>query len=353
MKIEIDVEQFANDLKAGKSIGGANGALGSLIKQLTEAALAAEIDSHLAKDLSNNRRNGYSSKTMKSDHGTFELDVPRDRNGNFEPEIVKKNQTSMTSEIEDKILSLFALGNSYSQIAKYIEDFYCVGFSKATISAVTDKIIPMLNEWKTRPLEAVYPFVFLDAIHYKVKEDGKYISKAFYTVLGVRVDGKKEVLGLYLNESEGAKFWLQVLTDLQNRGVKDILIASVDGLKGFPEEEALYELDKLEEKWGKKYPIVFQSWRNKWENLTVYFQYPEDIRRVIYTTNIIESVHRQFRTLTKTKGAFPNDDSLLKLLFMGIKNAEQKWTMPIRNWSLTLSQLAIHFEGRLDDSLNL
>ena len=235
MKIEIDVEQFARDIKAGKSIGGANGALGSLIKQLTEAALAAEIDSHLAQDLSSNRKNGYSSKTMKSDHGTFELDVPRDRNGNFEPEIVKKNQTSMTSEIEDKILSLFALGNSYSQIAKYIEDFYCVGFSKATISAVTDKIIPMLNEWKVRPLEAVYPFVFLDAIHYKVKEDGKYISKAFYTVLGVKLDGKKEVLGLYLNESEGAKFWLQVLTDLQNRGVKDILIASVDGLKGFPE----------------------------------------------------------------------------------------------------------------------
>lgn len=258
----------------------------------------------------------------------------------------------------------------------------------------------MLQEWKTRPLEAVYPFIFLDAIHYKVKEDGRYISKAFYTVLGVRVDGKKEVLGLYLNESEGAKFWLQVLTDLQNRGIKDILIASVDGLKGFPEainsvfpdtqvqlcivhqirnslkyvgsanqkqfakelkdvyqaftkEEAEFELDKLEEKWGKKYPIVFQSWRNKWENLSVYFQYPEDIRRVIYTTNIIESVHRQFRTLTKTKGAFPNDDSLLKLLYMGIQNAQKKWTMPIRNWSLTISQLAIHFEGRLDNALNL
>ena len=400
MKIEIDVEQFANDLKAGKSIGGANGALGSLIKQLTEAALAAEIDSHLAKDLSNNRRNGYSSKTMKSDHGTFELDVPRDRNGNFEPEIVKKNQTSMTSEIEDKILSLFALGNSYSQIAKYIEDFYCVGFSKATISAVTDKIIPMLNEWKTRPLETVYPFVFLDAIHYKVKEDGKYIAKAFYTVLGVKVDGKKEVLGLYLNESEGAKFWLQVLTDLQNRGVKDILIASVDGLKGFPEaikaifpntevqlciihqirnslryvvskdqkefmkdlrpvyeatikELAEEELLKLDEKWGKKYPIVLQSWQNKWENLSVYFKYPPEIRKVIYTTNIIESVHRQFRKLTKTKGAFPNDNSLLKLLFMGIKNAEKKWTMPVWNWSLTLSQLAIFFEGRLDNELKI
>lgn len=400
MKIEVDVEQFARDIKAGKGIGGVDGALSFLIKQLTEAALAAEIDSHLAQDLQKNRKNGYSSKTMKSSDGPFELDVPRDRNGSFEPEIVKKNQTSMSDEIEKKILSLYALGNSYSQIAKHIEDIYCVGFSKAAISAVTDKIVPMLQEWKVRPLEAVYPFVFLDAIHYKVKEDGRYISKAFYTVLGVRTDGKKEVLGLYLNESEGAKFWLQVLTDMQNRGVKDILIASVDGLKGFPEainavfpktqvqlcvvhqirnslkyvgsnnqkqfakelksvyqaftrEEAQTELDRLEEKWGSKYPIVFQSWRNKWDNLSVYFDYPEDIRRVIYTTNIIESVHRQFRMLTKTKGAFPNDESLLKLLFMGIQNAQKKWTMPIRNWSLTISQLAIHFDGRLDDALGL
>ena len=400
MKIEVDVEQFARDIKSGKGISGADGALGSLIKQLTEAALAAEIDSHLSTDLNKNRKNGYATKTMKSDHGTFELDVPRDRNGSFEPQIVKKNQTTMTDEIEKKMLSLYALGNSYSQISKHIEDIYGVEFSKAAISAVTDKIIPMLNEWKTRALEAVYPFIFLDAIHYKVKEDGRYISKAFYTVLGIRVDGKKEVLGLYLGENEGAKFWLQVLTDLHNRGVQDILIASVDGLKGFPEainsvfpntevqlciihqvrnslryigsinqkqfaselkavyqaftkDEALYELDKLEEKWGKKYPIVFQSWRNKWENLSVYFKYPEDIRRVIYTTNIIESVHRQFRTLTKSKGGFPNDDSLLKLLYMGIQNAQKKWTMPIRNWSLTISQLAIHFDGRLDNALNL
>lgn len=400
MKIEVDVEQFANDIKSGKGISGADGALSSLIKQLTEAALSAEIDSHLSQDLDKNRKNGYSSKKIKSEHGAFDLDVPRDRNGSFEPKIVKKNQTTISDEIEQKMLSLYALGNSYSQISKHIEDMYGVGFSKAAISAVTDKIIPMLHEWRTRPLEAIYPFIFLDAIHYKVKEDGKYISKAFYTVLGVKIDGKKEVLGLYLGESEGAKFWLQVLTDLQNRGVEDILIASVDGLKGFPEainsvfpntqvqlcvvhqirnslryigsinqkqfaqelkavyqaftkEEAFYELEKLEEKWGKKYPIVFQSWKNKWENLSVYFQYPEDIRRVIYTTNIIESVHRQFRKLTKTKGAFPNDESLLKLLYMGIQNAQEKWTMPIRNWSLTISQLAIHFEGRLDDALSL
>lgn len=400
MEFQIDTEAILQQIREGKALGGKDGALAPLIKQLTEAALQAEIESHLTQDLAKNRKNGISSKTMKSEVGSFELDVPRDRAGTFDPQIVKKNQTHMSDQIEQKILSLYALGNSYSQISEHIEEIYGVGFSKATISAVTDKILPMLQEWRVRPLEELYPFIFLDAIHYKVKDEGKYISKAFYTVLGVKTDGKKEILGLYLGESEGAKFWLQVLTDLQNRGVKDILIASVDGLKGFPEaitsvfpntevqlcivhqirnslrfvgsanqkqfaselksvyqaftkEEAENELDKLEEKWGKKYPIVFQSWRNKWDNLSLYFQYPEDIRRVIYTTNIIESVHRQFRTLTKTKGAFPNDDSLLKLLFMGIQNAQKKWTMPIRNWSLTLSQLSIYFEGRLNHALNL
>jgi len=400
MEFQIDTDAILQQIREGKALGGKDGALAPLIKQLTEAALQAEIESHLTQDLVKNRKNGTSSKTMKSEIGNFELDVPRDRAGTFEPQIVKKNQTHMSDQIEQKILSLYALGNSYSQICDHIEEIYGVGFSKATISAVTDKILPMLQEWRVRPLEELYPFIFLDAIHYKVKDEGRYISKAFYTVLGVKTDGKKEILGLYLGENEGAKFWLQVLTDLQNRGVKDILIASVDGLKGFPEaitsvfpntevqlcivhqirnslrfvgssnqkqfsselkavyqaftkEEAENELDKLEEKWGKKYPIVFTSWRNKWDNLSLYFQYPEDIRRVIYTTNIIESVHRQFRTLTKTKGAFPNDDSLLKLLFMGIKNAEKKWTMPIRNWSLTLSQLSIYFEGRLNKALNL
>jgi transposase-like protein len=398
MKIEIDVAEFAAQLKAGKGIGGKDGALTPLIKQLTEMALQAELETHLSQDLERNRKNGVSSKTMKSSNGTFELDTPRDRNGSFEPELVKKNQTHMSDELESKMLSLFALGNSYSQIADHIEDMYGIHFSKPAITAITDKLIPKLEEWKKRPLESIYPFVYLDAIHYKVREDGTYISKAFYTVLGVTLEGKKEILGLYLNESEGAKFWLQVLTDLQNRGVKDI--ASVDGLKGFPEainavfpetevqlcivhqirnslkyvasknqkqfagelkkvyqaftkEEAELELDKLEEKWGKKYPIIFDSWRNKWDNLSNYFKYAEPIRKVIYTTNIIESVHRQFRTLTKTKGAFPNDNSLLKLLYAGIQNAEKKWTMPIRNWSLTISQLNIHFKERLNGYLDL
>lgn len=400
MKLEIDVAEFAAQLKAGKGIGGKDGALTPLIKQLTEMALQAELETHLAQDLEQNRKNGVTSKTMKSSDGEFQLDTPRDRNSSFEPEIVKKHQTHMSDELENKMLSLFALGNSYSQIADHIEDMYGVHFSKPAITAVTDKLIPKLEEWKKRPLNEIYPFIYLDAIHYKVREEGRYISKAFYTVLGVNLEGKKEVLGLYLNDSEGSRFWMQVLTDLQNRGVKDILIASVDGLKGFPEainaifpdtevqlcivhqirnslkyvgsnnqkqfakdlkavyqaftkEEAEIELDKLEEKWGKKYPIVFESWRNKWDNLSNYFKYADPIKRVIYTTNIIESVHRQFRTLTKTKGAFPNDNSLLKLLYAGILNAEKKWTMPIRNWSLTISQLNIHFKERLKDALDL
>ncbi len=400
MKIEIDVADFAEKIRTGKGLSGKDGALTALVKQITEMTLQAELESHLAQDLEKNRKNGYMSKTMRTEHGEFELETPRDRNGSFEPQIVKKSQTNLSDEIEKKMLSLFGLGSSYSQITEHIEDIYGVHFSKPAITAVTDRLIPMLEEWKIRPLDTIYPFIYLDAIHYKVREDGHYVSKAFYTVLGVNLEGKKEILGLYLNESEGAKFWLQVLTDLQNRGVQDILIASVDGLKGFPEainavfpntevqlcivhqirnsvkyiaskdqkvftgelksvyqaftkEEAEVALDKLETKWGKKYPIVFESWRNKWDNLSNYFKYPEPIRRIIYTTNIIESVHRQFRTLTKTKGAFPNDNSLLKLLFAGIKNAEKKWTMPIHNWSLTISQLNIFFKERLKDALGL
>ena len=399
MNETFDLNEALEAIKAGAKIDGKDGVLAPLIKQLTEAALEAELETHLGNEI-RNRKNGKSSKTMKSSVGEFELDVPRARNGTFEPQFVKKHQTHMSDQIEQKILSLYALGNSYTQISEHIEDFYGIHFSKATISAVTDKVIPLLKEWQQRPLERVYPFVWLDAIHYKIKENGKYISKAIYTILGVNLSGQKEILGLYLSENEGANFWLQVLTDLQNRGIEDILIASVDGLKGFPEainatfpqtkvqlcivhqirnslkyvasknqkefmkdlklvyqaiskEAAELELDRLEEKWGSKYPIVINSWRNKWENLSYYFKYPEDIRRIVYTTNIIESVHRQFRKLTKTKGAFPNENSLLKLLYMGIQNAQKKWTMAMRNWSLTISQLAIFFEGRLDKALEL
>lgn len=403
-EFDFDFNEVLKEFRSGKRLTGKGGLLAPLIKQLTEAALEAEVESHITADVlsgNKNRRNGVNKKTIKgTSGGSFELETPRDRNGTFEPQIVKKHQTTLSDEIEEKILSMYGLGMSYADISKHIEEIYQVSISTATISAVTDKIISKVKEWQARPLESIYPFVWLDAIHYKIKDGGKYVSKAVYTVLGVGMDGKKEILGLYISENEGANFWLSVLTDLNNRGLEDILIASVDGLKGFPEaikaifpktevqlcivhqirnslryvasknqKEFMKDLKlvyqattkdlaeenllKLDEKWGKKYPIVLNSWQNKWENLSVYFRYPADIRKVIYTTNIIESVHRQFRKLTKTKGGFPNENSLLKLLYMGIQNAQQKWTMPVWNWSLTISQLAIFFEGRLDKYLKV
>jgi len=400
MTEDFDFERALADLRAGGDLTGKDGILTPLIKQLTEAALKAEMAAHLETDNTQNRKNGYGRKTVKAPSGSFELETPRDRSGTFEPQLVRKHQTHLTDEIERKIISMFGLGMSYQDIASHIADLYGLDISNAMISSVTDKLIPELKAWQARPLNSHYPFVWLDAIHYKVKEDGRYGSKAVYTVLGLTLEGKKEILGLYLSESEGANFWLSVLSDLQNRGLTDILIASVDGLTGFPEainsifpdtevqlcvihqirnsmkyvasknqkafmadlkpvykaatlEAAESALDALEAKWGDKYPIVIKSWRRKWPNLSVYFKYPADIRRVIYTTNAVEAVHRQFRKLTKTKGAFPNENSLLKLLYMGIQNASKKWTMPLQNWNLTLSQLSIYFEGRLDDVLDI
>lgn len=400
MSEKFDFEAALKALQSGQPITGKDGVLAPLVKQLTEAALEAELDSHLAEEVNANRRNGKSKKTVKSASGAFELETPRDRDGTFEPKLVKKHQRTVSDEIEAKILSMYAIGTSYSDIVSQVEELYGISVSTATISAITDKLIDQVKAWQARPLEPLYPFVWLDAIHYKIRDKGRYQSKAVYTVLAVNLDGKKEVLGLYLSESEGANFWLSVLTDLQNRGVGDILIASIDGLTGFPDAiasiypqtevqlcivhqirnslryvasknhkafmvdlkrvyraaslgEAQTALDELESAWGDKYPIVIKSWRTKWENLSAYFKYPADIRRIIYTTNSIEAVHRQFRKLTKTKGGFPNDNSLLKLLYMGINNASKKWTMPIQNWNLTLSQLSIFFEGRLDDALDL
>ncbi|WP_432323253.1 IS256 family transposase [Yersinia enterocolitica] len=397
MSQPFDFDKALKALQSGQALTGKDGILTPLIKQLTEAALAAELDSHLAQDLEANRKNGSGKKTIKAPTGRFELTTPRDRNGTFEPQLVKKHQTTLSDEIERKIIRMFALGMSYKDISQEIEDLYAFSVSSATISAVTDKVIPELKQWQQRPLEAVYPFVWLDAIHYKIRENGRYQSKAVYTVLALNLEGKKEILGLYLSENEGANFWLSVLTDLQNRGVNDILIACVDGLTEFPEainsiypdtevqlcvihqirNSIKYVASKhhkafmadlkpvyravskeaaetaLEEKWGQQYPVVLQSWRKKWENLSHYFRYPATIRKVIYTTNAIESVHRQFRKLTKTKGAFPNENSLLKLLYLGLMNAQEKWTMPIQSWNLTLSQLAIYFEGRLDKVITL
>jgi putative transposase len=399
-KINFDMESAIQALREGKDLSGKDGIFTPLIKQLTEAAMQAELEEHLAAEEIPNRKNGTTSKTMKTPAGEFELKTPRDRAGTFEPQIVKKHQTHLTDELERKVIALFALGNSYQDIRSHIVDMYDISLSNGTINAVTDKLLPELQAWRERDLDAIYPFVWLDAIHYKIKENGRYVSKAIYTILGLNIEGKKELLGLYLSDQEGAHHWLSVLTDLHNRGVKDILIACVDGLKGFPEAiESIYPnteiqhcvihqirnsmkyvasknqkafmadlkcvykaatlsaaeaaLDELEAKWGDKYPMVIKSWRSKWVTLSAYFKYPDYVRTAIYTTNAVEAVHRQFRKLTKTKGGFANENSLLKLLYAGILKASERWTHPVQNWNLTLSQLAIHFEGRLDEHLAL
>ena len=396
----FDMDAALQALREGKDLTGKDGILTPLIKQLTEAAMQAELDEHLVHDSEPNRKNGSTRKTMKSAVGSFDLNTPRDRAGSFEPQVVKKHQTQLTDELERKVLALYALGNSYQDIRTHIADLYGMSLSNGTLNAVTDKLLPELQAWRERDLEAIYPIVWLDAIHYKIKENGRYISKAIYTILGLTIEGKKELLGLYLSDNEGAHHWLSVLTDLYNRGVKDIVIACVDGLKGFPEAiESIYPdtevqhcivhqirnsmkyvasknqkafmvdlkcvykaatlnaaesaLDELEAKWGEKYPMVIKSWRSKWPTLSAYFKYPDYVRKAIYTTNAVEAVHRQFRKLTKTKGGFANENSLLKLLYAGILKASERWTHPVHNWNLTLSQLAIHFPGRLDDHISL
>jgi transposase-like protein len=400
MTQNFDFEKALAQLQAGKGLTGKDGILTPLIKQLTAAALQAELDHHLITEEQPNRKNGTSRKTIKSPSGNFELETPRDRAGTFEPTLIKKNQTKLTDEIDRKVLSMFGLGMSYQAIRQHVEDMYGIEVSNGTVSAITDRLLPELEQWQQRPLQSHYPIVWLDAIHYKVNVEGRYISQAIYTILGLTIEGKKEVLGLYLSENEGANHWLSVLTELQNRGVEDILIACIDGLQGFPEAiatifpqtevqlciihkirnsikyvgsknqkafmadlkpvykastllEAETALDLLDSKWGDTYPLAIQSWQKNWHHLSAYFKYPEPIRKVIYTTNAVEAVHRQFRKLTKTKGAFPNQNSLLKLLYMGILNSSTKWTMPIQNWSQALSQLAIFFEGRLDKILDI
>ncbi len=401
----FNFEAFQKDaveqLKNGQPLSGKGGVLTPLIKQLLETALEAELDHHLNNAAeTNNRRNGKSTKRIKTGHGGFQLETPRDRTASFEPEIVKKRQTSLGNSVEQKVISLYALGMSYNDICKHMEELYGLELSPAALSSITDKIIPMVREWQARPLDSVYPFVWMDAMHYKVREDGRVVAKAIYTILGLNQQGYKEVLGIYISEAEGANFWLAVLTDLSNRGVQDILIASIDGLKGFSEaittifpqtevqlcvvhqirnslkyvaskdqkaflkdlkpvykaatkDLAEQKLDDLDETWGKKYPIVIKSWRANWDKLSCYFKYPPDIRRIIYTTNVIESFHRQIRKVTKTKGAFSSETALMKLLYLVIQRISEKWSQPVHNWSLTISQLAIMYEGRLQLDISI
>ena len=343
-----------------------------------------------------NIRNGYSKKTLKTSFGETEIKVPRDRNGEFEPQLVKKNQTTLTGDIEEKILSMYAKGMTTSDIEAHIKDIYGLECSDTTISRITDKILPVVREWQSRPLEEIYAVVFMDAIHFHVRSEGQIIKKAVYIAIGINMDGIKEVLGMWVGENESAKFWLSVMNSLKNRGLEDILIACVDGLTGFTnaieavypkteiqqciihqirnttkfvsykdikalmadlkkvyaavdETTALTELDNFEEKWSNKYPKIAISWRVNWANLSTYFKYPEAVRTLIYTTNTIEGFNRQLRKVTKNKSVFPTDDSLLKMLYLAMIDITKKWTGKRKDWGQIHSQLEIYFAERLPE----
>jgi transposase-like protein len=387
-------------LMSGESLYGKNGAFAPMLKSFLEAALEGELDAHLDEDerKSGNRKNGKLSKTLQTSDGPLEIETSRDRHSTFEPELVKKRETILADSLEKKIIGMYGLGMSFRDISNHLKEMYDADISHSTLSSITDRIIPEIKEWQARPLESVYCLVWLDAMHYKVKDEGRIVSRAVYHILGITPEGRKDLIGMYVSESEGANFWLSVLSDLRNRGVDDILIASIDNLKGFSEaiesifpktevqscivhqirnslkyvaskdqkpflkdlkevyqattkEQAEQQLDALEQKWGKKYPLVLNSWRSNWNKLSTYFKYDPAIRKLIYTTNTIEGFHRQVRKVTKTKGAFPSDMALLKLIYLAYKNIRKKWTSPLQNWSLTVSQLSIWFEGRL--TLNL
>lgn len=395
---EIDYKLAAEQLRTGKPLFGKEGALAPMLERILNAALEGEMDAHLSEESreSGNRRNGKMSKTVQTQYGEVTVETPRDRDGSFDPQTVRKRETILAEGMADQIIGMYAFGTSTREISKYFEREFNTKLSAETISAITDRVLPEIKEWKSPTLDAVYAICWLDAIHYKVKdESGRAVTRAIYNVLGINKEGHKELLGMYVAKSEGANFWLEVLTDLQNRGVEDIMICCVDGLKGFPDaiqsvfpntavqlcivhqirnsikyvgskhqkeflrdlklvyravskEAAEAELDKLDSKWGEQYPIVIKSWRDNWERLTEYFQYTKEIRRLIYTTNTVEGYHRQIRKVTKNKGVFPSDTALEKLVYLAYRNICEKWTMPLANWALISQQLAIKFGDRFE-----
>ncbi|QWN13987.1 IS256-like element ISXax1 family transposase [Xanthomonas citri] len=378
---------------------GENGLLKQLTKRLVERALDAEMTEHLGHDkhepvanAAGNTRNGRSRKTLKGEFGELPIEIPRDRHGSFAPQLIPKHQTRWAG-FDDKILSLYARGMTVREIQSHLEEMYGTEVSPSLISSVTDAVVEEVKAWQARPLDPVYPIVYLDCIHVKVRE-GAVRVKAVYLAIGITMGGEKEVLGLWLAQAEGAKFWLQVVTELRNRGVQDIFIACVDGLKGFPEaieavfpqttvqlcivhmvrhslnyvswkrraevaadlkriyacatvEEAEQALTEFEAKWDAQYPPISQSWRRNWSRLIPFFDYPPEIRKVIYTTNAIESVNMSLRKLTKNRGAFPSDEALMKLFYLALRNITKKWTLPIRDWKAALNRFTIQFEGRL------
>ncbi len=394
------IDELIKDYKKPEDIMGENGILKQLTKAILERTLAAELTHHLGYEKhapegknKGNSRNGTSGKTLKSDIGDLPIEVPRDRNGEFEPQIIKKGQRRFNG-FDDKILSMYARGMTTRDIQAHLLDIYKVEVSAELISAVTAEVIEEVKEWQNRPLEEIYPIVYFDAIRVKVRDEGHVINKAAYLAIGVRLDGIKDILGIWLEKEEGAKFWLKVITELQNRGLKDIFIACVDGLKGFPEaiesvfpatqvqvcivhmvrnsmqyvswkdrkklvpdlkniyqavteEQALDALTVLEQKWDSRYPMISKSWRNNWTRLSPFFAYPTEIRRAIYTTNAIESLNNSLRKVTKNRGAFPNDEAAIKLLYMALRNVMKKWTMPIRNWGTAVNQMSIIFGDRI------
>lgn len=371
-----------------------------LHKRFFEKSLNAELDEHLgyekhALNSNSNSRNGSTSKTVYTEAGALAIDTPRDRDGHFEPQVIKKRQTRVPT-LDSKIIYLYSQGMSTREITETVSELYSTDVSPALVSRVTDAVLADVIEWQSRPLESVYPIVYLDCIVVKIRQDKRVINKAIYLALGVNMEGHKELLGLWMSENEGAKFWLGVLTELQNRGVEDILIACVDGLKGFPdaihavypktqvqlcivhmvrnsmkyvsykdykaiavdlkaiyqantEEQALLALDKLSEVWDDKYPQISRSWHKHWGNLNTLFNYPMDIRKAIYTTNAIESLNSVIRKAIKKRKLFPSDDAAKKVVYLAIQNASKKWTMPIRNWKSALNRFMIEFEGRLSD----
>lgn len=378
-----------------------NSIMRDMMSIILEGALDQEMDEELGYSKydyrnkeTDNSRNGHSQKTMHTSYGDMEIDIPRDRKGEFEPQIVKKYQNTVTQDMEEKIISMYAKGMTTNDIESHMRELYDIEISDSTISRITDKILPIVKEWQERPLEEIYAVVFMDAIHYHVRNEGRIVKRAVYIAIGIDMEGHKDVLGMYVGQNESAKFWLSILNGLKNRGVEDILIACVDGLTGFPqaieavfpdteiqqciihqirnttkfvsykehkplmadlkrvyaaptEEIALAELDGFDEKWSGKYPKIAKSWKDNWANLSTYFKYPEAVRRLIYTTNTIEGFNRQLRKVTKSKTVFPSDESLLKMLYLAMVDITKKWTGHRQDWGQIHSQLEIFFEERL------
>ncbi len=394
-KLKALANELAKDLKTPEDLSALTA---QLTKITVEAALNAELDHHLGYTQykgrhTGNSRNGYSSKTLKGDHGSIEIETPRDRNASFEPQIVAKGQTRITG-MDDQVLTLYAKGMSTRDISSAFEEMYGAEISAGLISKITNNVMERVIEWQNRPLDAVYPIVYLDCIVLKIRHEKRVINKAIYLALGINMDGQKELLGIWIAETEGAKFWLSVLTELQNRGVEQILIACVDGLSGFPdaintafpdakiqlciihmvrnsmkyvvwkdykavtaglkgiyqsptEEIARTELENFATQWDEKYPQISRSWNNHWPHLITFFDYPKDIRKAIYTTNAIESLNSVIRKSVKTRKLFPNDAAALKVVFLAAQAASKKWTMPIQNWKLAMNRFMIEFEEQL------